>query len=107
MAKVAKILGAMLALLFLLVGYNVTRHLVFWGSTETVSFPSEDVSIVGTFAKPDGDGAFPAVVVLLGSGPETRSGPAYRVNASNLLRHGFAVLIYDVSRQQKSDTLGV
>ena len=94
-AKVTKILGAVLALVLLLLAYNGTRHLVFWGSTETVNFPSGDLSIVGTFAKSAGDGAFPAVVVLLGSGRETRSGPGYRVNASNMLRHGFAVLIYD------------
>ena len=45
MAKTAKILGAVLALALLLLAYNVARHLVFWGSTETVSFPSGDLSI--------------------------------------------------------------
>jgi len=95
MAKLAKGLGALLVMMVLVVAYNVARHLVFWGSTETVSFSSGDATIVGTFAKPADDGTFPAVIVLLGSGPETRSGPAYRVNASNMLRHGFSVLIFD------------
>ena len=79
-AKVTKILGAVLALVLLLLGYNGTRHLVFWGSTETVNFPSGDLSIVGTFAKPAGDGAFPAVVVLLGSGRETRYAQKIRLS---------------------------
>lgn len=95
MKKLAKLFGTVLVLVLVLAAYNVARHLVFWGSTETVSFSSGDVPLVGTLAKPDGDGPFPAVVVLLGSGPETRSGPAYRVNASNMLRHGFAILIFD------------
>ena len=94
-ARSLRILGLVFALVLLLVAYNVVRHLVFWGATETVTFYSGDISLVGTFAKPDGDGPFPAVVVLLGSGTETRSGPAYRINAANMLRHGFAVLIFD------------
>ena len=94
-ARSLRILGLVFALALLLVAYNVLRHLVFWGATETVTFYSGDISLVGTFAKPDGDGPFPAVVVLLGSGTETRSGPAYRINAANMLRHGFAVLIFD------------
>ena len=94
-AKTLRILGVVFALVLLLVAYNVLRHLVFWGTTETVTFDSGEISLVGTFAKPDGEGPFPAVVVLLGSGPETRSGPAYRINAANMLRHGFAVLIFD------------
>ena len=95
MVRVLKFLGVLLALVLLLLTYNVARHIVFWDATETVSFASEEITIVGTLAKPEGDGPFPAVVVLLGSGPETRDGPAYRVNATNMLRHGFAILIFD------------
>ena len=94
-ANVLKIVGATLVMAVLLVIYNVLVHLVFWGPKETVSISSGDVSIACTFAKPGKEGVFPAVVVLLGSGPETRSGPAYRLNASNMLRHGFAILICD------------
>jgi len=94
-ANITKIVGATLALALLLVSYNVLVHLVFWGPKETVSISSDEVSIACTFAKPGKEGVFPAVVVLLGSGPETRSGPAYRLNVSNMLRHGFATLICD------------
>ena len=90
-----RILGLIVAPVLLLVAFNVTRHLVYWGSSETVSFVSGGATLVGTFAKPGGEGPFPAVVILLGSGPETRNGPAYRINATNLLRHGFATLIFD------------
>ena len=93
--RALKIVGAVLALMMLLLAYNVLAHLVFWGSKETISVSSEGVSIACTFAKPADEGVFPAVIVLLGSGPETRDGPAYRINASNMLRHGFAILICD------------
>jgi len=95
LARSAKTLAMLFALVLLLVGYTVLRHLVFWGPSETVRFESGGVELVGTFATPEGDGPFPAVLVLLGSGPETRKGPAYRINSTNMLRHGFAVLIYD------------
>jgi pimeloyl-ACP methyl ester carboxylesterase len=95
MAKFLKVIGAAVALILLLLFYNVARHLVFWGPTETVTFESGGTSLVGTLAKPRGSGLFPAVIVLLGSGPETRNGPGYRINAKNMLRHGFAVLIFD------------
>ncbi len=103
--KSLQTLGVVVAIALLLLAFNVLRHLVFWGSTETVAFDSTDVSLVGTFAKPGGNGPFPAVVVLLGSGPETRRGPAYRVNAANMLRHGFAVLIFD--KRGSGDSGGV
>ena len=94
-AKSLRFLGLVITPVLLLVVFNATRHLVYWGSTETVTFVSGGTTLVGTFAKPDGEGPFPAVAILLGSGPETRNGPAYRINATNLLRHGFAVLIFD------------
>ncbi len=93
--KVLKVVGAVFALAVLLLAYNVLAHLVFWGSKEPVSISSAGVSVECTFAKPADEGVFPAVIVLLGSGPETRNGPAYRINASNMLRHGFAILICD------------
>jgi pimeloyl-ACP methyl ester carboxylesterase len=94
-AKIVKTLATLLALAAVLLTYNAARHLYFHGPTETVTVSSGTISIACTFAKPASDGIFPAVLVLLGSGPETRAGPAYRVNASNMLRHGFAILICD------------
>ena len=93
--KGTRVLAALLTAVVALFGYNALRHLGFWGASETVRFDSDGVEMVGTFARPDDDGPHPAVVVLLGSGPETRMGPAYRINSTNMLRHGFAVLIYD------------
>lgn len=95
MAKILKVIGGAVALVLVLLSYNAARHLVFWGPTETVAFENQGTSLIGTLAKPGGSAPFPAVIVLLGSGPETRNGPAYRINAKNMLRHGFAVLIFD------------
>ena len=95
MKKFLRVIGGVVALILILLFYNAARHLVFWVPTETVTFESDGTSLVGTLAKPRGSVPFPAVIVLLGSGPETRNGPAYRVNAMNMLRHGFAIFIFD------------
>ena len=95
MVKIAKTIGVLLTLVLTLVAYNVLRHLVYWGATEDVSIASEGASLACTFSKPGDAGPYPAVLELLGSGPETRGGPGYRVNANNMLRHGFAILICD------------
>lgn len=93
--RVFETIGVIFLFAIFLLAYNAFRHLIFWGPTETITYNSGDATIVCTFAKPADAGVFPAVSVLLGSGRETRSGPAYRINASNMLRHGFAILICD------------
>lgn len=86
---------SLLGLALLLVGYVVLRHVVFWVPTEDVVFQNGDVVLAGTMVKPASTGHFPAVVLLHGSGPETRGGPTTRVVANVLVRNGYAVLMYD------------
>ncbi len=89
------VVAGLVALVVALVAYNAVRHLVFWSPTEDIVFDSGGIRLAGTLIKPTGAGVFPAVVMLHGSGPETRGGPGYRVNAKALVRSGIAVLIYD------------
>ncbi|HEY1753364.1 MAG TPA: alpha/beta hydrolase [Caulobacteraceae bacterium] len=58
------------------------------------------VKLAGTLTLPKGDGPFPAVVLIAGSGPNTRNEPllghqVFLVLADYLTRHGIAVLRYD------------
>ena len=59
-----------------------------------------DVRLAGTLTLPQGAGPFPAVVLVSGSGPNTRNEPIvghqlFLVLADHLTRHGIAVLRYD------------
>ena len=58
-----------------------------------VSFPGEGVDLSGTLVMPRAGGPHPAVVIVHGSGPESRY--EYRAIARDLASRGFAVLIYD------------
>jgi uncharacterized protein len=69
---------------------------------EDVTFPSKakDVTMAGTFTKPKGDGPFPAVALITGSGPQDRDESLlghkpFLVIADFLTRKGIAVLRYD------------
>lgn len=70
---------------------------------EEVSFTSGDVTLSGTLTLPQGDGPFPALVLVSGSGPQNRDEeivtvPDYKpfaVLADTLTRQGIAVLRYD------------
>jgi uncharacterized protein len=58
------------------------------------------VRLAGTLTWPEGAGPFPAVVLVAGSGPNTRDEPllghrVFLVLADYLTRHGIAVLRYD------------
>jgi pimeloyl-ACP methyl ester carboxylesterase len=93
--KVGKVLGFVILLVLVVVTFNYLRHFVFWLPTEDVAFESDGVQIRGTLIKPSDDGVHPAVVILHGSGPESRSGPGYRVISNAIARSGLAVLFYD------------
>ncbi len=59
-----------------------------------------DVTLAGTLTMPDGDGPFPAVVLLSGSGPQDRDEALmghrpFLVLADHLTRQGIAVLRFD------------
>ncbi len=70
---------------------------------ETVGFANAQaagVTLAGTFSKPAGAGPFPTVVLISGSGPNTRdedvfSHKIFLVIADHLNRQGIAVLRYD------------
>lgn len=69
---------------------------------EEVAFESAagHARLAGSFTRPKGTGPFPAVVMIAGSGPNTRDEPImghrlFLVIADYLTRHGIAVLRYD------------
>lgn len=94
--RTLKFAGVLILLVSILVGYNYLRHLVYWLPTEAVTFSSNDgVELAGTLLKPAGEPPYAAVVMLHGSGPESRSGPGYRLLSNAIARSGVAVLFYD------------
>ena len=69
---------------------------------ENVTFHNEEAAIdlAGTLTLPEGDGNFPAVILISGSGPQNRDEELmghkpFLVIADYLTRHGIAVLRYD------------
>ena len=62
--------------------------------------PEAKISLAGTLTKPEGKGPFPAVVLVVGSGPNMRDEnllghKEFLVLADSLVRRGIAVLRYD------------
>jgi len=87
-----------------ILAYNYLRFGIFWLPTEPVEFASDPGIIIrGTLVKPQAKGVFPAVVVLHGSGPETRQEISYRIIANTIARSGVAVLLYDKRGAGESD----
>lgn len=62
-------------------------------SEEEIRFSNGEVNLEGTLLTPDGEGPFPAVVFLHGSGPMSREG--FRPYAEAFAGMGFASLFYD------------
>ncbi|MBX3405600.1 MAG: alpha/beta fold hydrolase [Phycisphaeraceae bacterium] len=67
---------------------------------EQVTVSNGEVSLAGTFTLPPGDGPFPAVILVSGSGPQNRDEEIFEhrpfaVWADHLTRAGIAVLRYD------------
>lgn len=61
-----------------------------------VAFQSKDgTTLRGEIYVPKGNGPFPGVVVLHGSGPHTADMAPYKLNANAFLKKGVAVLLYD------------
>lgn len=68
--------------------------------SEEVTVDAGDVELAGTLTLPEGDGPFPAVVLLNGSGAQDRNAtvaghPSFLVWADRLTREGLAVLRLD------------
>jgi pimeloyl-ACP methyl ester carboxylesterase len=95
LVKIMKMALGLLILPVLLVSYVGLRHVVYWSPSEEITFESGNITLAGTLVKPASTGTFPTVVLLHGSGPETRSDPQTRVVVNALIRNGFAVLLYD------------
>jgi len=69
---------------------------------EEVSFPSRapDIQLAGTLTRPAGNGPYPAIIMITGSGPQDRDETIaghkpFWVIADHLTKNGFAVLRYD------------
>jgi pimeloyl-ACP methyl ester carboxylesterase len=62
-------------------------------SAEDVKFKNENTTLSGTLYTPNGEGPFPAVIFVHGSGPETRNNSRY--SAKWLKSLGYVVLTYD------------
>jgi uncharacterized protein len=60
---------------------------------EEVRFVNGDVALGGTLFLPEGLGPHPALVLVHGSGPQTRA--CVRLHAEYFARHGIAALAYD------------
>jgi uncharacterized protein len=68
--------------------------------SEEVTFSNAEATLAGTLTVPEGQGRFPAVVLISGSGVEDRDEDIFGfrifgVLADHLSRHGIAVLRYD------------
>jgi dipeptidyl aminopeptidase/acylaminoacyl peptidase len=74
-------------------------------AAEEVTFESEGITLAGTLTAPNGEGPWPSVVLITGSGAQDRDenspGPGglklgiFRTIADSLTRRGLAVLRYD------------
>jgi pimeloyl-ACP methyl ester carboxylesterase len=67
---------------------------------EEVSFANGDITLAGTLTVPPGDGPFPAVLLVSGSGPQDRNEEVFDhkpflVLSDHLTRAGIAVLRFD------------
>lgn len=60
---------------------------------ENVEFNNDDVRLAGTIVLPPGIGPHPGVIIVHGSGPQTRH--MVRLYAESFARRGIATLIYD------------
>jgi len=107
-AVVAGIAGVLVLLLFLpFVFKDRTRmhlagpHLADVRYTE-VAFRNGDLPLAGMLFLPEGDGPFPAAVIIHGSGTSRRDNPWYLTVAAHLQKSGVAVLLPDKRGSEKS-----
>lgn len=77
-------------------GFEITRTVdavLYQITTENVTFANGDVTLAGTLYLPEGAHGVPGVVLIHGSGKETREG--HEKYAKYFARHGIAALAYD------------
>jgi alpha-beta hydrolase superfamily lysophospholipase len=73
-----------------------------------VFFNNDSIKLAGTLSVPNGDGPFPGVVLITGSGPENRDEEVFgfkifKIIAEHLAQNGIAVLRYDDRGVAKSE----
>lgn len=68
---------------------------------ESISFKSGSLTLRGTLYMPNGEGPFPAIVFVHGSGPETADNSSY--SAKWLAKNGFIALAFDKRGAGESD----
>ena len=76
----------------------VTEELPY--TSEDVTFQNGDITLAGTLTIPEGEGPFPTIVLITGSGAQNRDEEIYGFKifgqiADHLTRNGIAVLRYD------------
>lgn len=91
----------------LLVGYlpeyaQTDGYPPFEFKVDSITFSNGPVRLAGAFLKPNGNGPFPAVVMVHGAGSSTFDEPAFRIHANAFIHGGFAVLLYDKRGSGKS-----
>jgi len=110
------IVGSILAIFAIVFGPVVVRQVapveertfqrVYLADVEytEVSFPNEtqDLDLAGMLFVPDGEGPFPAVVIIQGSGPSVRDENWYLTLSSYMQKNGVAVLLPDKRGCEKS-----
>ena len=97
-----------IAMLVLCVSITTSAKTVF--IDQTVLIPNGDVTLAGTLSLPSGQGPFPAVILLSGSGPQDRNEAIsvipgflpFKWIAEYLATQGIAVLRYDDRGTAKS-----
>jgi dienelactone hydrolase len=70
---------------------------------EEVQFHNGDLRLAGMMFRPEGEGPFPAAVIIHGSGSSRRSSPWYLSVTHSLQSHGIAVLLPDKRGSEKSE----
>ena len=83
----------LIAALLILTGSNMAMARAQTFTEHDVTFQNGATTLAGTIIEPTGQGPFPAVVYLHGSGPMTRAG--FRPYAEAFARLGMASLFYD------------
>jgi dienelactone hydrolase len=68
-----------------------------------IYFENGDLTLAGMLMAPDGEGPFPTVVIIHGSGPSFRESKWYLTVARHLLDNGIAVLLPDKRGSEKSE----
>ena len=91
-SKLARTLGGIVAVAALVAAGCLAWFLLSY-SAEEVRFTNGDVVLAGTLHRPRGEGRHPGVVLVHGSGPESRA--EYAFYARYLARRGIAALAYD------------